>query len=187
MSNSPDHTQAQTDRIGEALHELADDTLHVLQRMTAFERQLQELAAAISDSDARHHQLIEQLRQDSIGARRGLVVRSLFESVVTALDSLDILARAGALDAEALQHQVQATGSVLQALLASQGFTRFEAAAGDAFQPARMQVVGYAEGPPGVVLRNVQPGYLVNETVIRPAGVLIADPTASGQHTTRED
>jgi hypothetical protein len=46
-----------------------------------------------------------------------------------------------------------------------------------------MECLGYGEGPTGVVLEVMQPGYRTADVVVRPAGVLIADPRAQFSST----
>ena len=159
-----------------------------MQRLSRLEHLLQEAAAGLhlrttlaEQGALQQARSMEQLRQDLTGERRGLLVRGLFDSVVTSLDSLEILARARELDGQPAGTQLSAICATLRNLLQSMGFSRFDAAPGEAFQPARMQCFGYAEGPAGVVLAAVQPGYAANDTVVRPAGVLIADPTRGDQ------
>jgi molecular chaperone GrpE (heat shock protein) len=176
---------SESSRVGDALHELAEDMLDVMQRLGTAEQLLHDTTAVldrltrlVEHGAAQQARSMEQLRQDLTGERRGLIVRGLFDSVVTALDSLEILARACESDGQPLGMQLQATCATLGNLLRSIGFSRFDVARGDTFQPARMQCFGYAEGPAGVVLEAVQPGYAASDTVVRPAGVLIADPTS---------
>ena len=49
----------------------------------------------------------------------------------------------------------------------------------------RMHPCGYTEGPPGIVLGLERPGYRTKEKVVRPAGVLIANPVESRAKKTR--
>jgi molecular chaperone GrpE (heat shock protein) len=61
-------------------------------------------------------------------------------------------------------------------LLQAIGYVRFEVNPGEPFDPSRMQCLGYRQGKTGVVLEVLQPGYAAAGSVVRPAGVLIADP-----------
>ena len=171
--------------IGESLHELADDMLDLMQRLSTTERLLQDasaasdrLASVVESHAARQARAVEQLRDELVGAHRGLIVRGLFNSMATALDSLEILTRASESDGQPVGTQLQATCATIRNLMQAIGFTRFDATVGARFDPERMQCFGYAEGPAGIVVQAIQPGYTAGDVVVRPAGVLIANPTA---------
>ena len=74
---------------------------------------------------------------------------------------------------------VRAVVSSLSNLLQSLGFEAFEAEEGEPFDPHRMECLGFQEGEPGIVLEAVRSGYRIDQTVVRPAGVHIADVRAS--------
>jgi len=56
------------------------------------------------------------------------------------------------------------------------GFEEFNVGEGKAFDPVCMECVGYAEGKSGVVLKARRPGYCAGGKIVRPAGVVIANP-----------
>jgi molecular chaperone GrpE (heat shock protein) len=170
-----------------AIEEIADGMLDILQRLANLERQWQESGTAIAelrrytqDSANHHSRTLEALRAEVAGERKSLALRMIFEPVATALDSLEML-RQG-LVSEADQHahgQLTAAVATLANTLTALGFERFDVAAGERFDPNRMQCFGYAEGEPGLVLEALQPGYTAASVVVRPASVLIADPSTS--------
>lgn len=167
------------------LDELAEDMLQVLQQLGAVERQVRETAAGVADlrravheGTAQQNRAIENVRAEVVGERRGMALRMVFEPVVSALESIELFARG--LDPardQAAFAQITAVAATLANLLLALGFERFDVARGDAFDPHRMQCFGYAAGPPGVVLDILQPGYATGGVVVRPARVLIADPS----------
>lgn len=168
----------------DAIEEIAEDMLDVIQRLGSVEQQVQQAVVviasvnqAISDQSAYQHRLVEALRRDLLAERRAISYRFLFEPMVSALDSLEMIGRGfdPARDQRSYG-QTQAAIGTLANLLQAIGFVRFEVQPGDRFDPARMQCLGYAEGEPGLVLQVLQPGYIGAGAVIRPAGVLIADP-----------
>jgi molecular chaperone GrpE (heat shock protein) len=117
------------------------------------------------------------VRNDLAESRKGLALRSVFDPTALALDQLEAIRRGFDPEKEqAIYGQVSAATSTLSNLLQSFGFTRFAPDLGAPFDPARMQCLGYAQGQPGVVLQVLRPGYLAGEMLVRPAGVLIADP-----------
>ncbi|HEX6862888.1 MAG TPA: nucleotide exchange factor GrpE, partial [Thermoanaerobaculia bacterium] len=77
--------------------------------------------------------------------------------------------------------QVNGVVSALAGLLQGLGFHELVPEVGEPFDPATMECVGYAPGRPGVVLAGVHPGYRAHDVIVRPAGVLIADPTRIGE------
>jgi len=61
------------------------------------------------------------------------------------------------------------------AILSNLGFPRY-GAVGDQFDPSRHEAVGAVDrgGPPGTIVAVVRPGYGTEETILRPAGVVVA-------------
>ncbi len=169
---------------GDALEEIAEDMEDVIQRLGRLEQQTQETASAVAalrDVIAEHssyqHRLVESVRSDLSEGRKGLALRSVFDPAAGALDQLEAIRKGFDPQKEqAVYGQVSAATSTLSNLLQSLGFTRFVPELGDPFDPTRMQCLGYAQGKPGVVLQVLRPGYLAGETLVRPSGVLIADP-----------
>lgn len=180
----------------DALEEIAEDMEDVIQRLGRLERQSQETASAVAslrDTVAEHssyqYRLVESVRSDLAESRKGLALRSVFDPTALALDQLEAVRKGFDPEKEqAIYGQVSAATSTLSNLLQSFGFTRFAPDMGTPFDPARMQCLGYAQGQPGVVLQVLQPGYMAGEMLVRPAGVLIADPErkADARPTSRE-
>jgi molecular chaperone GrpE (heat shock protein) len=150
------------------------DPQALLEQVTAAQAELAEATRAGFTAQRR---ALAELRRELLGDRRETATTSVFLAVAPALDSLEQV-RAG-LDGEAstaLAAQTDAVASALRNLLQSLGYTRFEAAVGERFEPQRMECVGHLDGTPGVVLAAVRPGYAAGAVVVRPAGVLVAAP-----------
>jgi molecular chaperone GrpE (heat shock protein) len=150
------------------------DPQALLEQVTAAQAELAEATRAGFTAQRR---ALAELRRELLGDRRETATTSVFLAVAPALDSLEQV-RAG-LDGEAsaaLAAQTDAVASALRNLLQSLGYTRFEAAVGERFEPQRMECVGHLDGAPGVVLAAVRPGYAAGAVVVRPAGVLVAAP-----------
>jgi len=165
-ATAPDRTA----NYGTMLQELVEDMLHVLERLTSIERQVQDQVRAT-----------EAIRSELESSGSALTSRHIFEAMAPTIDSLRALALG--LDAAAqpvAYGQVTSAAAVLNILMQTLGFQRYEVTPGEAFDPRRMECVGYAEGGQRIVLQAVRPGYVAGETVVRPAGVLIADPTRAG-------
>ena len=84
-----------------------------------------------------------------------------------------------------LRNQMDAALDRTVMLLQTLGFEEFQVGEGEPFNPEFMECVGYAEGTPGTVLSMRTSGYLTGGSVVRPAGVLVADPRVS-KPTTNE-
>lgn len=174
----------QPDGTAEQLSELADDMLDLLRRVTGLEGGQVEVLARLDriEQSARsgfRDQVREtdQLRRDLLGEHRALAARVTVEAIFPVLDKLHPMrAVITPRKNEALANQLDAILEILGGLIRALGYTPFAPAAGEAFDPHRMQCVGFKKGPPGVVLGVVQPGYAAGATVLRPAGVLLAPP-----------
>ncbi len=119
------------------------------------------------------------LRSELLGERRALATAAIFAAVAPALDALDAMrSEPGAAGDGAVHAQIRATAGALSNVLQSLGFSTFECEPGAAFDAARMEVLGYGDGDGEGVLVSVRPGYMAGHAVVRPAGVLVADPRA---------
>jgi molecular chaperone GrpE (heat shock protein) len=175
--------------------EMADDLLELLRQVQTLSAQQTQLQASL---DALTQEMrgaaggsqreVAQLRSELLSQRRGMAVRSIFESLVGPWERLRVmseaLSRASAADGrqpsgehpEALLNQLQAIVTILGRALRDLGFEEFEPAEGQPFDPHRMICAGYMEGPPGIVLKCTKPGFCAGDVVASPAMVLIADP-----------
>lgn len=170
------------------IDELAEDMVELLRRLKDLERAGAELGARLERIEEQVvaggqeiGRTVDALRRDLIEERRAMTSRHAFDAVCPVLDSLRAT-RDSLPDGvdEVVRDQLAAVISTLSTLLQGLGFARFDVEEGAAFDPARMECVGYAEGTPGVVVRAVRPGFAVGEAVVRPAGVLIAEPGSPG-------
>jgi len=107
-------------------------------------------------------------------------VRSLERATVAAewlpiVDDLERALRHSDVDGAALLEGVRAVHDQAVALLARDGFPRFDDV-GKPFDPHRHEAVGMAEDetPPGTVIGVVRPGYDGPGTVLRPAEVIVS-------------
>jgi molecular chaperone GrpE len=169
--------------------DLADlgDPPRLLERLTLVERRQAEFAAAVdalvqavSDAAAGHRRALAALHRDLVGEQKTATAHGVFLAVVPALDSLSELCQGlGSGSSRQVRSQVDAVTSVLGNVLQALGYDTFDVQVGDAFEPERMECMGYTEGAPGRVLAVVRPGYAFGNRVARPAGVLIAAPADS--------
>jgi len=178
----PASTKASATR--DAIEEIAEDMVDLAHRLGKLERYAQETTAAITamqNAFAEHSsyqsKLVESLRRELAGDRKGLALRSVFDPTASALDQLEAIRRGFHPEREqAAFGQVSAAVAALDNLLLALGFSRFTPQIGDPFDPSRMQCLGYVPGEIGVVLQILRKGYLAGDVLARPAGVLIADP-----------
>ena len=181
--------------IAPVLEDLADDLLHLVKRVGAIEGRLTDMSTRVDellqiarDQASVNARAVDAMRRDLLADRRTQAVRHAFDAVSPILDGLGAMQAAlDPLSDDRLRAQLAAIMASLRSLLQGLGFVEFHAAAGEAFDPARMRVAGYAAGPADVVLASLHPGYLADGTVARPAGVLIADPTAASVRGRSED
>jgi molecular chaperone GrpE len=106
-------------------------------------------------------------------AQRGRVAAEWLPVV----DNLDLALEHAAADPAALVEGLQAVRDQAIAILARLGFPRFEDV-GDLFDPQRHEAISVADSdaPSGTVVTTVRPGYGADDTILRPAAVVVARP-----------
>lgn len=168
---------------GDVLEEIADDMLELLRRLKALENgqaQLSERLGLIdlriqetSRADARE---IDNLHRELVGERKSLLGRGLLNAVLPALESLhDMQTGLDSKRDKRAIHQLTAAATSLKGALQGMGFFEFQVAVGEAYDPGRMECLGYVKGEPGIVRKAVRPGYRTQGGVVRPAGVLLGE------------
>lgn len=177
------------------LEEIAEDMVHLLERLRSMEQAQQELADRIeivgkqvSEQMRATRQTLNAMRRDLLEENKAQASRHAFDAIVPALDSMRALLDALDTDEDARTiAQLRAVTSALSNLLQGIGYDVFDAALGEPFDPARMECLGFADGEPQTVLEAVRPGYSAGNTVVRPAGVRIAEPSLEAGSGDRED
>jgi molecular chaperone GrpE (heat shock protein) len=166
--------------LAEGIHALVERISGLEQQHLALSQALEEVSKAVEAAAASHRRTLAMLHRDLLGDRKASAAHGVFRAVVPALDSLDAM-RAGppAKRGRQVHLQLEAAASTLRNLLQDLGYADFDAQVGEDFAPERMEVLGYGEGAPGIVLAVGRPGYRCGDAIVRPAGVLIADPSAS--------
>ena len=162
--------------------EIAEDMLELLRYVTAIERtqrdlslRLEQVETILRDTARQYAREVDTLRRELLGERKALSALSVFNSVLPMLDSLRAMrARLPKMKNSPVRQQLDALIQTLNTTLRSLGFTEFEVEKDESFDPRRMECLGFASGPPGVVLNVVRPGYCTREVVVRPAGVIVA-------------
>jgi molecular chaperone GrpE (heat shock protein) len=166
------------------LEELADDMLSLLKRVKSLEElqgqvlgRIDQLQSAVERSSEVAAREADSLRRELLGQRKHIAQMSAFQAVVTGLERLQVMR--GELDTHKDNRMIGQLDAVLQTLgtmLRGLGFVEFRAEVQEPFDPTRMECLGYASGEPNVVLKCLRSGYRADQTVVRPAGVLIANP-----------
>ena len=178
-------------RCGGAMPKLLLDLLTRVRALEDTQRQVlagvDALGVQMAASATTHGRELHALRQDVVGDRKALAGLNMFNTVVQKLDPFRQM-RAGLDEQKDERMCAQLDGLIasLEQLLRSSGFTPFHAAAGERFDPARMECVGYEQGEPDVVLAQVRCGYEAGTTLARPVGVLIAPPQAPSHEESTE-
>nr|MDQ3806190.1 nucleotide exchange factor GrpE [Acidobacteriota bacterium] len=164
--------------------EIAEDMLELLRRVKFIESahaelltRLERMEGALRDTSRQFALEFEALRRDLLGERKAMGALSVCHAVLPTLDSLRVMyARLHPSKDSRTRAQLDALIQTLGATLRGLGFLEFNAAQGEAFDPASMECLGFAEGQPGVVLSAARPGYRAGDAIVRPAGVVIAGP-----------
>ena len=174
------------DPTSEALGELADDMLDLLKRVKGLEAlqtdivaRLERIVTTARDGTRNIARETDSIRRDLLGEHSALAARAVAEAVFPVLDKLrPMRAAVNPRREPALANQLDAVLEILNGMLRALGFTVYEPAVGTPFDPTKMRFAGEKKGPPNVVLGVEQPGYLAKDSVLRPAGVLLAPPAA---------
>jgi molecular chaperone GrpE len=169
------------------LEEIAEDMVHLLERLQSMERVQQELLSRIERMDEQvsaemttTRRALNAMRRDMLEENKAQVTRHAFDAIVPAVDSMRALLEGLDTDEDAkIKAQLRAVISALSNLLQGLGYEHFDVALGEPFDPTRMECLGFADGEPGTVLEVVRPGYRAGDSVVRPAGVAIAEPETS--------
>lgn len=162
--------------------ELTEQVSRIEKRQFELEARFEDVADAVQEAAAETARALKSLRVELLGERRALATRSVFNAVLPAIDALGAMSDNHLGEGHhAGQSRARAISATLSNVLQSLGFSTFEAEVGEPFDPARMEALGYGQGERGVVLDSVRPGYRAQEAVVRPAGVLIADPDEAAE------
>jgi molecular chaperone GrpE (heat shock protein) len=168
----------------EQLDEIADDMLQLMKRVQDIEASQKRLFTCFEELQSNLKQAIQSvaretdlMRREILGDRKHTATMNLYNEIIPLLERLRIMQRnMDEREDERTLHQLNSVNETLSASLRRLGCAEFQVNIGDAFDPARMECDGFMEeGESGIVLGVVRPGYLAGNTVIRPAGVLIAD------------
>lgn len=168
------------------LDELADDMLMLMKRVKSIEAQQSQLLQRLDQLDGSLGQIgaatereFVKLRRELLGERKYIAQMSTFSAVVTSLERLRTVYEEldPRIDPVAVT-QIDALIQTLATMLRALGFAEFEPEVGEAFDPTRMECVGYAAGSANRVVRCVRPGFSCGEQIVRPAAVIIASPLA---------
>ncbi len=124
----------------------------------------------------------QNLRRRSDEERKEYARYTLAALVINYLPVLDDLDRAiGSVDAEIAEHRwvegVRMVERKFRGVLEASGVRPIDAV-GQPFDPAEHEAISYAPGPEGQVVAVAEPGYTLDDRVIRAARVVIGDGTA---------
>lgn len=182
--SSTPSTRSDTRAIKDMLEEVADDLLPIMENLKALQLAMQHLNARLDKLEqaqqAGSFQIgkdLDSIRRELLSERKAFATRNTFNALLPTLDSLQQMHR-GLEDGEneSMRAQVYGIVTTLRNLVQGLGFAEFKPAPGAAFDPTCMECDGYAEGAPGVVLHVKRVGYRAGDALVRPAGVLIANP-----------
>jgi len=171
----------------ELTEEIADDMVHVMERLNTIEanqerltKQIDLLIQSITENRKQFTIELDKFRQEVLGERKSLAARSTFNAIVPTVDSLRMMKKGIPYSEENAQvnAQLYAVVSSLNNIIQSLDFNEFDVEIGSAFDSERMECLDYAkEGELNTVVAVVRPGYKAGNTIIRPCGVIIAKPS----------
>jgi molecular chaperone GrpE len=169
MTNTPMQDAETTDTA-----EAGDNPL--LAEMEALRGEVEQLRAESLRERADLDNQRKRLARDLENARKYANERLLSE-LLPLFDSMEA-GLAAAAQADPLRDGLELTLRQLQRIAEGNGLTEVAPAPGDAFDPERHQAMSMvaAEGlPPGSVAQLFQKGYVLNERLLRPALVVVAE------------
>lgn len=173
----------------EQLEEIAEDMLHLLERLRSLEQSQVSLLARFEEVVTGQRETARELRrvrEELLGERKATAVLSLFAGLVQRVDSVrGMLRELDPKEDARTVGQLTAVDDILTLMIRGLGFAEFRPEWGDTFDPHRMECVGYVTGEPDIVLEVVRAGYEAGGTVARPAHVRIAEPSRSEGITPR--
>lgn len=189
----PYRTQTETMKtdvvaVKELAEELADDMLRLMEwmkRLDARQEQLYEQMRLVQQTlqENKKQAAIEmsQLRQELLGERKAMAVRSVFNAIVPMLDALRAMRKAldDTPENEMLRTQLNTVISSLNNIIQTLGYIEFQVNVGSPFDPFQTECLSYGVGEPNTVLEVVRSGYRTENMIIRPCGVVIAQASAS--------
>jgi len=165
----------------ETVEELADDMLHLIERVGPIEESLRTLVSAVGElQEAQARGLkslgleIEKLKEALFSDRKAFLAVSTLNALLPTLESLEIMQKApqsGVSDPEG--DHVSVLSAMLRNIIKGLGFTAFEAGPGEPFDPASMECLDFSPGEEGKVVRTIRAGYRAGETVVKPCGVVL--------------
>lgn len=174
------HSDTLMGAIAEGMHRAEEKLQTIEAALTALGARVERLEVQVRQDTRAAVVEVAALRDDVLSERKALSALSVFNAVISSLDSLQALRTLLAENTESPTYrQVVALIDSLTMALRGLGFVEFQVTVGDQFDPTCMECVGYAEGQVGIVLGVNRTGYRTQAGVVRPVGVLIADPNSS--------
>lgn len=163
------------------MEELVQDMRHLIEgfntivkRFDQFEEKIQhseQIAEKFLKGIARE---VDQIRDQLLSERKAFVNRSVFTTILPAIESLEISQKNidDKKDSIAYQ-QIKGVLDLLKTILQTIGYTPFSIEPGEEFNTSCMECAGYAEGEQGIVIKMERPGYKIGETVAKPCSVIV--------------
>lgn len=112
--------------------------------------------------------------QRELGQQREAERARVASAWLPVVDDLERALQHGTADETGVLDGLRAVHARALSILAQLGFPRFEDV-GEPFDPYRHEAISAVDGePPGAIMAVVQPGYGTDETILRPARVVVA-------------
>jgi len=173
----------------DVVEEIAEDMLELRKYLRETQKsqeqlkdRLEHLEQSIHASSVSNSRRLNKLHSELAGDRKGMLMLGALDALSPFLRSLRVM-RAG-LDKqidERIDAQAHALERNLVNVLRRLGYQEFHVEEGEPIDSAKMEGAGYGNGESGIVLEESYPGYTVNGVVVKPAGIIIAEPTKPGE------
>jgi molecular chaperone GrpE len=161
-NNAKQVDEEEQDTIVEVVEELAEQTNPELE---AFEQELKDLEGKYKRALADYQNLEKRIREERIQWIK-TASKDLLSRMLPIVDTL-LLAQKHSQD-----KTLQVTTQQFLDLLKSEGVIRIETK-NKKFDPKLMECITVEEGEEGNVLEELRAGFMLHETVLRPAGVKV--------------
>lgn len=170
-ANKNNNSSMNNNELSKKLEQLETERLTLQEKIAVLEQQHRELEEFLLKMKHEFALAKEALKRDQEKKER-LLAESMARDLFPILDTLD----------HALEHDDENNGlrlirSQLVSVLEKYGVVE-AGKEGEVFDPNWHEFLGYAEGPENKIIKVVRKGYKIGDTLLRPALVIIGQPSS---------
>jgi molecular chaperone GrpE len=165
-----------SDALGMGDEEVREETAPEADNPDVLVAELERTRAAYARAMADYQNLQRRSREDRAEQTR-LTMKALLLNYLPVLDDLNraLDSLPGELEEHSWIEGVRMVQRKFQGVLEGAGVRAIEAGVGVAFDPQQHEAVAYQPGPLNEIVGVVQGGYMIDNTVIRPAMVVVGN------------